>query len=53
MAKKELTPEAQCLYCGKNVQSEDVFTDETGKSFCSQEHAEIYAQTMRTINNTY
>lgn len=45
--------ETECMYCGSKITGEDVFTDAAGNSFCSVEHAEIYAQTMRTINNTY
>ena len=43
----------ECMYCGKEVKAEKAITDKTGKTFCSQEHADTYAQTMKQINHTY
>lgn len=43
----------ECMYCGKEVKADKAITDNTGKTFCKQEHADIYAQTMRRINNSY
>ena len=43
----------ECMYCGKEVKAEKAITDKTGKTFCSQEHADTYAKTMQQINHTY
>lgn len=47
------TEHVECMYCGISVQSDVAITDHNGKTFCSQEHADTYAQTMKQINHTY
>ncbi len=43
----------ECMYCGKEVKADKAITDKAGKTFCSQKHADVYAQTMQQINHTY
>ena len=43
----------ECMYCGKEVKADKAITDHNGKTFCRQEHADTYAQTMKQINHTY
>lgn len=52
-AEQAAAEQAECMYCGKSVQSGVAITDHNGKTFCSQEHADTYAQTMKQINHTY
>ena len=51
--KASKNAKVECMYCGKEVKADKAITDNNGKTFCKQEHADIYAQTMRRINNSY
>jgi colicin import membrane protein len=51
--KADKNAKVECMYCGKEVKADKAITDKTGKTFCKQEHADIYAKTMQQINHTY
>ena len=52
-AKEAKNAKVECMYCGKEVKADKAVTDHNGKTFCSQAHADTYAQTMKQINHTY
>jgi len=43
----------ECMYCGKMMKADKAVTDSNGNTFCSDEHAETYAKTMRQIHQNY
>lgn len=42
-----------CKYCGGLSNTNEAHFTDNGDAFCNPEHAALYEQTMRTINNAY